>query len=196
MNEESSTTQTAPTAPDTATHSPDARRAYQVLDLIAANPEMHRQGYWFTQTEHGVAGCFAGLTCVLAGDHPRSYEPTRRPTYEFSDVIPAGGDPVSGEPEFVRTRALRLLGLDDDDYSARVGPRRAPRYTANDLFQTWSTPAYLAVVVVQLFGPRPDDVPPLPASVPDWDLPLHPPATPDDDADDDDDDDDPARETP
>lgn len=48
----------------------NAKMADAVLERIHADPKSHIQTYWFTRTECGTAGCFAGNAVLIAGGTP------------------------------------------------------------------------------------------------------------------------------
>lgn len=83
-----------------------------VMKQITEFPELHDQGWFFTDTDCGTACCFAGWACVLAG-----YEPDMA----WGDNRGAGvnsPDGVKGAWEV----AQELLGLTDDQALVLFGP--------------------------------------------------------------------------
>lgn len=114
---------------------PNAALAYRVLDHIKAHPEQWLQDWWFTITDCGTAGCFAGWTTQLSGDTPR-IAPDASIGAEFAYVIRPDGVVVD-----VSTRAAEQLGIDTPDACALFA-------ASNDLDD-------LAWAVTEIFGPRP-----------------------------------------
>lgn len=123
----------------TAPTQPNAELAYATLDQIDAHPELWSQDWWFTVTDCGTVGCFAGWACVLSGDKPTAGD---RPL-----CMVAIGDDVSfvqrpdGERLYASDRALDLLGI-----GREVGRR---------LFDGRNTREDLGRLVAEIFGPRP-----------------------------------------
>lgn len=119
---------------------PNAELAYRVLDQIDARPELHEQLWWFTITDCGTAGCFAGWTCMLSGDKPST---NGGPPIHLLNV----GDEASyalrpdGQVEYVSDRARALLGIDES--------------LGRSLFAASNTREELGVLVAEIFGPRP-----------------------------------------
>lgn len=118
---------------------PNAELAYRVLDHINAHPEQHDQGTWITVgTDCGTVACFAGWTCLLAGDMPAT--PLFHHSNEVSRVtVVDDGNEDHAHDRTVKYRAAELLGL----YS---GEWRLLFYTRSDA---------LPRVVAEIFGPRP-----------------------------------------
>lgn len=118
---------------------PNAELAYAVLDQIDAHPERWDQSWWLIATDCGTSGCFAGWTCMLAGDIPDPPEPlSLMPVGEvFNMVRLASGDGYAHASD----RAAELLGLADD--------------RADKLFGAKNTREDLGRLVAEIFGPRP-----------------------------------------
>lgn len=119
---------------------PNAELAYATLDQIDEHPELHDQSWWFTVTECGTTGCFAGWACLLSGDKPDALD---RPMH----LLDIGAD-VSfvvrpdGVTQSVSEHAQELLGLDWE--------------TARRLFASGNTRERLGDLVAKIFGPRPE----------------------------------------
>lgn len=122
---------------------PNVTLAYEVLDKIDANPELHNQRVWFLPLADGcgTAACFAGWTCLLAGD-------------AVVDECACGDDRCliryrvrtsDGELMPVDARAQELLGLDV--------------FQAADLFDGVNSREHLGELVHAWFGPRPEAAP-------------------------------------
>lgn len=118
---------------------PNAVLAYEVLDLIKANPEHLDMNDWAksshrtvitlaTVTECGTTACFAGWTVLAAGD--------------TIDACRSWVVSPEGHWSVISDRARDLLGLDDE--------------TACDLFM--ETNVDLVPRVREIFGPDPRGV--------------------------------------
>lgn len=115
---------------------PNAELAYRVLDHIDTHPEQHDQHVWIEQTSTcGTAACFAGWTCLIAGDDPLFDEddPETHEVLAEGSILPVGG------------RAAALLGIPYD--------RAVP--AGNILFDQHNTREDLGRLVAEIFGPRP-----------------------------------------
>lgn len=119
---------------------PNAALAYRALDQIDARPELWDQGYWFTVTDCGTAGCIAGWACVLSGDKPSPWEGLME-DLSIGDQV-AHVDLPTGERVEARERARALLGITEEQ--------------AQDLFWFENTRGVLGRLVERIFGPRPD----------------------------------------
>jgi hypothetical protein len=122
------------------TTTPNAELAYRVLDHIDAHPEQWHQGVWIARDKDcGTVGCFAGWTCLLAGD-----------TAAFDHIDPqhATRVTISGNgPQYDRSidsRAFELLGITPDE--------------AAGLFEASNDRRDLRSLVHIFFGPRPTPV--------------------------------------
>ena len=114
---------------------PNAAHAWRVMDHIDANTELHEQDTWLHKTKCGTAGCYAGWTCLLAGDKPLWGGPDADLTF----MVEASGE---ARPVRVDRRAQELLGLDDD--------------AADDLFNPHNSRSELRQLVAEIFGERPE----------------------------------------
>lgn len=131
---------------------PNAARAYAVLDEIDADPDSHDQQWWFIRTECGTTACFAGRVCIQAGGKP-DFGIGAWATSSGSVVMPDGRIGHAG------AIARELLGID-----LMLGER---------LFRATNTRAALGRMVAEIFGPRPEPAPPAgPYGVADWRAPL------------------------
>ena len=111
---------------------PDAVRAYAVLDFIRAHPELHDQEIWLRKTDCGTAGCFAGLACWLNGDTP---------IFEGGPGSSVVRSADTRRQVQIRNRAIGLLGLSPTQ--------------ADLLFDAGNSLEDLISEVEQIFGERP-----------------------------------------
>ena|ERR1044072_3322045 len=110
-------------------------RAYAVLDHINAHPELHEQTTWMSKKEGGkIIGCFAGWTCLLAGDKPVFGHP-----FVTNRVVSSS----SKRRCSIYGRARYLLGLTPKE--------------EEELFQSHNTRNGLRNIVQRFYGER--DVP-------------------------------------
>lgn len=115
-----------------ADRTPDAVRAYEVLDAIRANPNLHSQANWAQRTDCGTVMCFAGWTAHLNGDKLIIGSAMG---YGYACRAADTGEVVS-----VELRAAQLLGL------SREEAERLFLFTADG-----SVPD----AVAEVFGPDP-----------------------------------------
>jgi hypothetical protein len=114
------------------TNTPNAERAYATLDFILAHPERHNQEIWLEPTECGTAGCFAGLTTILAGDTPELA------FFSAPSVISAD------------TRRRRQIALRAQDLLCLTMSQ------ADALFSSSNSLDDLIALTDKFFGPRPE----------------------------------------
>jgi|GEM_PF-3357940 hypothetical protein len=121
---------------------PNAELAYRVLDHIDAHPEQHDQGTWIkVGTDCGTVACFAGWTCLLAGDTPAIPLITIHNEVSRVTVVEDGNEDHAHDRS-VKYRAAELLGLYSGEW--------------RQLFYVGSRAA-LGRVVAEIFGPRPGE---------------------------------------
>jgi len=77
----------------------------RTMDAVPANPELHNQKLWATQTDCGTAYCFAGWACKLSGFEAdfEFLEPNKAGVIDAARLV--GGDQID-------YKASQLLGLD------------------------------------------------------------------------------------
>lgn len=121
---------------------PNAARAYAVLDRIDADPDSHDQGWWFMRSECGTTACFAGLTCIIAGDQP-DFDVDGDSSPEDGWTYTGALKTVDGGESSASVRARDLLGID-----YLQGKR---------LFYGSNTREQLGDLVAEIFGPRPGE---------------------------------------
>lgn len=123
---------------------PNAALAYEILDLIKANPEHLNMSNWAissrrgvitlaTVTECGTTACFAGWTVLVAGE---AIDMDWLRLVDWSGALSQRGGSISD-------RARDLLGLSDED--------------AHDLF-LGTDDADLEPRIREIFGPDPRGV--------------------------------------
>lgn len=90
---------------------PNSALLHKTRSHIMKNPNEWDQTHWIAETDHGIIGCFAGLTCLLAG-----YTPLLNEVPVQLGHLRATATRVSdGESEFeIDDLARKLLGLDVD----------------------------------------------------------------------------------
>jgi hypothetical protein len=116
---------------------PNAELAYRVLDHIDADPISLMQRVWISQVACGTVACFAGWTCLLAGDQPTGFDEAAEAEY-----VRAGPE---GDTRYIPERAAELLGIDYDEADD----------FGNTLFNPNTTRDGLVRKVAEIFGPRP-----------------------------------------
>lgn len=110
---------------------PNAELAYRVLDHIDAHPETWQQSTWHC----GSSFCFGGWAVALAGG-----------VVNDDDEVCSGPSGLIGLE--IEEAAWVALGIDEEQ--AWIGG------TSRWLFGPDNTREELAVLVAEIFGPRPD----------------------------------------